>query len=228
MKSVGAWAFEQGKKPIEDFLTKARSHTGVGAIVTGQSLGACMSLHTAIQFPSLVAQVHAFSPAALVKGDLEIWDKEKDDPRQLTPEVHVYRQQHDRVPMFGNCWGKGWHINYVQGFQMTGPLEGHIRVGAAAGYVTISRIKETVRPSFRRSFLAAIKFVAGGIFFLIGQGVIKLAQLGRAIYRLSSSARIHIENWLAQKPKPKSDRIYATPLLSPDETARVQVVAASA
>lgn len=166
-KSVGMWAFEQGRKSIEKFVKQACRHTGIKVDAIGQSLGACMAIHMATELSELVAHVHAFSPAALLSKDLKRWN-EKVQKGDSLPEVHIYRQQNDIVPLFGNAWGKGWYINYVRGCEIKDSLEGHVRIGSAAKKVTICRIKETVRPSLRRSFLGIVHRVVGAVLFLLG------------------------------------------------------------
>lgn len=223
-KSVGMWAFEQGKDVIEAFLKKAQAQTGKKTVLTGQSLGACMSLHTATGFADLVSQAHAFSPTALLARDLVKWDQQAEQYLVL-PDVQVYRQRHDMVPMFGNTWGHGWQINYVNGFDMTGPVEGHIRVGTAARQVTIARIQERVRPSLRRSLLAALKVVAGGIIFAIGQLMIWLKQAQVALTFTVSQLSLSFKIKPTAPVKAGDHSIHAAPLLVDESRGSIVTIA---
>lgn len=68
---------------------------------------------------------------------------------------------------------EGWEINYVLSHKKRDFNNNHVVIGTTGDQVVIARIKETVRPSFRRSLISTICVLAGGIFFFIGLAIIQ-------------------------------------------------------
>lgn len=72
-RSIGAYLFSIGKKPIKQWLQNA----GGKARLYGTSLGGALCEHTVIHYPDLIDKVFAFNCPALMGFELSQWNRKK-------------------------------------------------------------------------------------------------------------------------------------------------------
>jgi pimeloyl-ACP methyl ester carboxylesterase len=167
--SVGMLAFQMGKEKIETWLQERTKECK--AEVMGVSLGGCLSLQTASQYPEYIKAVHAFNSPGITFDEVDAWQQS----RQEKPEVNVYLQDGDPVSSsVGRCFAPDWKIHGVFA-PATDPIQAHASTYTAhpEAFIIPEDVK-SINQDMRRRFWPIIQnclllpaFLIGALFLIV-------------------------------------------------------------
>ncbi|MGK5595542.1 MAG: hypothetical protein ACSNEK_09350 [Parachlamydiaceae bacterium] len=120
--SPGAYAFHLAKNKIHQWL-KANTKSEK-AKVFGQSLGGTLTLHISAHFAKYLQAAFAYSPTALLPFEGREWEK-RVSRQAVLPNVKIFYQENDLVPLAGFSWKKEWDLYQVSAKKKYNFLSAH-------------------------------------------------------------------------------------------------------
>lgn len=186
--SVGSYAFKLGKANLKTWLEKNHLKTGLKANVYGQSLGGALTLHAAVNFPSLVAECHAYAPPALLPHEIRSWNRLYGKNPEAMPRVRIFYQENDIVPLTGLKWGEGWEIFRVFPSKSKNFFFSHMQCFLSQNESLILKADAKMdEKKFSRYFLAITHLVLSLPFFTVGVTVYAVYLTLRKVVEFSVS-----------------------------------------
>lgn len=192
--SVGAYTFRLGKDNLRTWLEKENAKTGLKAQVFGQSLGGALTLHAAVNFPFLIETASAYAPPALLPYEIRQWNRLAREGSVQLPQVSIFYQENDIVPLTGLKWGEGWKIYRVYPSKSKNFFFSHMQCFLSQKDTLILKADTKMdERKFSRYFLAILHLTLSIPFFSMGVavysvylGVRKTFELSKAIFHKKS------------------------------------------
>lgn len=110
--SVGEVIYEHAKELIQLWIQGAHKEFG-GVKVYGQSLGGSLSLLAVSRQPEMISEVHAYGSPSLLSNSTSLYEERSKACGAKKPQVNIYWNHGDSVPLVGTGFHRDWHVNKV-------------------------------------------------------------------------------------------------------------------
>jgi hypothetical protein len=163
--SVGEFVFRLfAKKKIASWLNKVEGDVKV----YGKSLGGSLGILTACTFPEKIAELHAYSPPAPFGRVLQSYDLQQKEKKK-SPQICIYWQANDFIPLFGSGFHKDWTILYLVPEKKQNWFLAHIRSVPALNYLKVYYADPAIknRKILRKALILLSQFLMVPIFLFV-------------------------------------------------------------
>lgn len=163
LASVGRYLFWLGKGNIEKWLKKGYTKS----LVFGLSLGGALTLHAALNFPSLIESAFAYNTPALLPWEV----KNSQEHRG----IHVFCNENDLSSNCGFSYGRGWNVYKVLVKNPPSFLLAHIQCYLGQKEFRLMRIQP--KKGFSETMLASLHLLLPIPLFFLGSLTYAFSQL---------------------------------------------------
>lgn len=150
--SVGEYIYEHGGKDIIQGWIN-RSHAKFGGVkLFGTSLGGSLSLLSMAHQPEKVREVQIYGSTSLTREATNVYTRNR--PVENLPEVHIYWNNGDMVPLIGVGFHPDWHLHKIIVPTLQDPGSAHAFLNAARPKIIVMKMDPEVdsRSASRRVF----------------------------------------------------------------------------